>query len=143
MVRRAAMDAGGGFSERQVGSEDWHLLFRLRALGEFTMCPEPLTCYRVSPGGLSGNATHMFNDFMKMLDDTLLTGLVGVERALWRRRIISYQAYKASLTARGAGDCATEQHFMKLSLSTWPFPTWAPERFKAFVVTALRTLTVR
>ena len=143
MVRRKALEVIGGFSERQVGSEDWHLLFGLRQLGELTICPEPLTCYRLSPGGLSGKAEHMFNGFKKMLDDTLLTGFTGLDRTLWRRRIISYQAYKACLTARGAGDSAVEQHFMKLSVSTWPFPTWAPERFKAFAVTALRHLGLR
>ena len=51
----------------------------------------------------------MYNDFMKMLDDVLLADMSGFRRALWRRRIIAYQAFKACLTARGAGDKATER----------------------------------
>ena len=140
MLRRSALDKlEGGFDERQLGSEDWNLWFRLVAKGPFCVCPEPLTDYRSSPGGLSGNADHMYNDFMKMLDDVLLADMKGLRRALWRRRIISYQAFKACLTARGAGDKKTEREYMKKSVMEWPSPFWAPERFRFFAVTLLRT----
>jgi glycosyltransferase involved in cell wall biosynthesis len=140
LLRRSALDKlGGGFDERQSGSEDWNLWFRLIATGPFCVCPEPLTDYRCSSGGLSGDAHHMYNDFMKMLDDVLLADLTGLRRALWRRRIISYQAFKACLTARGAGDKKTEREYMKKSMMEWPSPFWAPERFRFFAVTLLRT----
>jgi glycosyltransferase involved in cell wall biosynthesis len=139
MVRRSALERTGGFNERQVGCEDWCLWFELRALGRFSVCPEPLTDYRMSMGGLSGDATHMFNDFMKMLDDVLLRGLSGVKRAIWRRRIVSFQAFRAALTARASGNGAEEMRFVKKSLAAWPSPFWAPERFKAFAVTLLRS----
>ena len=140
MLRRLALDKlDGGFVERQLGSEDWNLWFRLIAKGPFCVCPEPLTNYRSSPDGLSGNADHMYNDFMKMLDDVLLADLTGLRRALWRRRIISYQAFKACLTARGAGDKKAEREYMKKSVMEWPSPFWAPERFRFFAVTLLRT----
>jgi glycosyltransferase involved in cell wall biosynthesis len=140
LLRRSALDKlERGFDERQMGSEDWNLWFRLVATGSFCVCPEPLTDYRSSAGGLSGDAHHMYNDFMKMLDDVLLADMTGLRRTLWRRRIISYQAFKASLTARAAGDKATERAYMKKSVMEWPSPFWAPERFRFFAVTLMRT----
>lgn len=140
LLRRSMLEElGGGFNERQLGSEDWNLWFRLITKGPFCVCPEPLTDYRSSAGGLSGDANHMYNDFMKMLDDTLLGDMTGLQRSLWRRRIISYQAFKACLTARAAGDKKTERAYMKTSILQWPSPFWAPERFRFFAVTLLRT----
>jgi glycosyltransferase involved in cell wall biosynthesis len=140
LLRRAVLEElGGGFNERQLGSEDWNLWFRLITKGPFCVCPEPLTDYRSSAGGLSGDANHMYNDFMKMLDDTLLGDMTGLQRSIWRRRIISYQAFKACLTARAAGDKKTEREYMKKSLLQWPSPFWASERFRFFAVTLLRT----
>ena len=139
MVRRWALEKVGGFNERQRGSEDWYLWYKLLEAGPFCLCNEPLTYYRVSSGGLSGDATLMFDDFMKMLDDTLLSGLSGLRRAIWRRRIISYQAFKACLTARAVGDKVKERSYMMKSVMTWPSPFWSPERFKYFAVTLMRT----
>ncbi len=140
LLRSSALEElGGGFNERQLGSEDWNLWFRLITKGHFCVCPEPLTDYRSSAGGLSGDANHMYNDFMKMLDDTLLADMTGLRRSLWRRRIISYQAFKACLTARAAGDKTTERAYMKRSVLEWPSPFWAPERFRFFAVTLMRT----
>lgn len=140
LLRRSALDKlERGFDERQMGSEDWNLWFRLIAMGSFCVCQEPLTDYRSSAGGLSGDAHHMYNDFMKMLDDVLLADMTGLRRAMWRKRIISYQAFKACLTARAAGDKATEREYMKRSVMEWPSPFWAPERFRFFAVTLMRS----
>lgn len=140
LLRKSAVNRlGGGFDEDLLGSEDWNFWFRLKAEGSFCVCPEPLTYYQTSPTGLSGNADLLYNDFMKMLDDVLLADMTGLRRALWRRRIISYQAFKACLTARGAGDKKTEREYMKKSVMEWPSPFWAPERFRFFAVTLLRT----
>jgi glycosyltransferase involved in cell wall biosynthesis len=140
ILRRFALEKlKEGYDERLRGSEDWNLWFRLVKHGPFCVCPEPLTDYVSSAGGLSGNADHMFGDFMKMLEDTLLAGLNGLPRMIWRRRIISYQAFKACLTARAAGDKTSERSYMMRSIAAWPSPFWAPERFRYFAVTAMRT----
>jgi glycosyltransferase involved in cell wall biosynthesis len=140
LLRRSAIEMlGSGFDERQMGSEDWNLWFRLIVIGPFCICPEPLTDYRSSSGGLSGDADHMYNDFMKMLDNVLLADMTGLRRALWRRRILSYQAFKACLTARAAGDKEAERGYMMRSVADWPSPFWAPERFRYFAVTLMRT----
>ncbi|MBS1798660.1 MAG: glycosyltransferase family 2 protein [Acidobacteria bacterium] len=139
LLRRSALERlGAGFDERLNGCEDWNLWLRLIAHGPFCVCPEPLTDYRSSADSPAEDAGHMYDDFMKMLDDVLLAGLHGIGRAIWRRRIMSYQAFKACLTARAAGDKEAERHFMMKSVSDWPSPFWAPERFRYFAVTAMR-----
>ncbi|MBS1822306.1 MAG: glycosyltransferase [Acidobacteria bacterium] len=139
MVRRSALERlGTAFDERLRGCEDWNLWFRLIAHGPFCVSPEPLTDYRSTSDGPGEDADRMYDDFMQMLDDTLLAGLHGVGRALWRRRIMSYQAFKACLTARAAGNKEAERRYMMQSVSNWPSPFWAPERFRYFAVTAMR-----
>ena len=139
MLRRAVIERVGPFSESLLTGEDWELWIRLTDVGEFCTCPEPLTNYQISSTGLCGDADVVFDDFMKILDDVLLKDLSGLRRVLWRRRIISYQEFKACLTARGAGDKAKERAYMKRSMMTWPSPFWAPERLKTFAVTLLRS----
>lgn len=140
LLRRSALQKlKHGFDERLRGSEDWNLWFRLVKQGPFSVFPEPLTNYLSSASGLSGNADHMFDDFMKMLEDTLLAGLKGLPRVAWRRRIISYQAFKACLTARAVGDKISERFYMMRSIAAWPSPFWASERFRCFAVTAMKT----
>jgi glycosyltransferase involved in cell wall biosynthesis len=139
MVTREAVEKIGKFNEDLRACEDWDYWFRLVRSSGFTSCPEPLTYYLLSSGGLSGDADHMFNSFLKILDSLLLDGLVGMQRKLWRRRIISYQAYKSQLTARAAGNARLEREYMWKSFRVWPSPFWASERFKSFAVTLLRT----
>lgn len=139
MLRSSLLREMGAFKEELRACEDWDLWFRISKVGRFSISPEPLTDYRVSSGGLSGDADHMFRSFLQILDTPLLDGLKGRERGIWRRRIVSYQAFKSCLTARAAGDRAKERSYMWMSLRTWPSPFWAPERFKYFVVTLLKS----
>lgn len=139
MLRSSLLKEVGTFKEELRACEDWDLWFRISSVGRFSVCPEPLTDYRVSSGGLSGDADHMFRSFLQILDSLLLDGLTGRERGIWRRRIVSYQAFKSCLTARAAGDRAKERSYMWMSLRTWPSPFWAPERFKYFAITLLKT----
>lgn len=139
MVRRSALEAAGGFDASLRTSEDWDLWFRLLKHGRFAEIKEPLTYYQCSSHGISGDAATMFRSFEAIREMRLLDGLSGIDRALWRRRITSFQAFKACLTARGAGDRPTERHFMWRSLREWPSPFWYPRRFKYFAVTLLRS----
>lgn len=140
MLRRDTLLQAGGFSEVQRGCEDWELWFRLRKLGRFCIVPDPITVYRESLGGLSSNAEHMYQDFLRMLDRVLLADLHGWKRQMWRRRIMSYQQYKAAMTARHAGQPAVERRFLAASLQTWPSPLWHPRRFAASLVHLQRSL---
>lgn len=139
MLRSSLLKEVGMFKEELRASEDWDLWFRISKVGRFSVCPEPLTDYRLSAGGLSGDADHVFRSFLQILDSPLLDGLKGRERRMWRRRIVSYQAFKSCLTARAAGDRTKERFYMWMSLRTWPSPFWAPERFKYFAVTLMKS----
>ncbi|SEB47946.1 glycosyltransferase family A protein [Terriglobus roseus] len=141
MLRRETLLQVGGFSDVQKGCEDWDLWFRLRKVGTFCIVPEAETVYRESLGGLSSNAEHMYQDFLRMLDRVLLADKHGWQRHVWRRRIMSYQQYKAAMTARHAGQSAIERKFLAASLATWPSPLWHPERFAASLVHLRRSLT--
>ena len=136
MIRKDTLLQAGGFSEIQRGCEDWDLWFRLRTLRHFAIVETPDTVYRESLGGLSSNPEHMYQDFLRMLDRLLLDDFTGLSRKLWRRRILSYQQYKAAMTARHAGKPDVERRFLLQSLMTWPSPLWRPERFRATAVMA-------
>ena len=139
MVRRSALESAGGFDPSLRTSEDWDLWFRLLKQGRFAEIGEPLTFYQCSSHGISGDAATMFRSFETIREKRLLDGLSGIDRVLWRKRITSFQAFKACLTARGAGDRPTERRFMWRSLREWPSPFWYPRRFKYFAVTLLRS----
>jgi glycosyltransferase involved in cell wall biosynthesis len=143
MVRRETLIEVGGFSEVQRGCEDWDMWFRLRKMGRFSIVPAPVTIYRESLGGLSSNAEHMFQDFTRMLDRLLLSDLHGHQRWLWRKRILSYQQYKAAMTARHAGQPLVEHKYVVQSIRTWPSPLWHPKRFAALLVTLRNDLRRR
>jgi len=139
LLRRSAVERVGGFAAHLTGTEDWNLWCKLVRVGPFATTPEPLTFYQSSTIGVSGDPDLVFTGFLQILDEDLLSDLSGLQRSLWRRRIISYQAYKSSLTARAAGQKTKEWEYMKKSFLTWPSPFWAPERFKSFAVTVMRS----
>ena len=141
LISRDTLVRAGGFNEIQRGCEDWDLWFRLRESGHFAVVDEPVTVYRESLGGLSSSAEHMYQDFLRMLDRTLLAGFDGWHRRIWRRRIVSYQQYKAAMTARHAGQKSVERNFLFRSLQTWPSLFWHPERFAATAVMLRRSLS--
>jgi glycosyltransferase involved in cell wall biosynthesis len=140
LISKELLDRTGPFNERLVGCEDWEMWFRLFRSGvRFAVAPEPLSYIRRSSSGVSGNADLMYETFLKILDSLLLKHRRGWNRWIWRRRILSFQAYAALLTARAEGKSQRERFYMRKSLRAWPSPFWAPERFKVFAVTLLRS----
>ena len=142
MPRQALLDSGG-FVTNLRGSEDWDLWLRLQKRGPFLAVNEPLTRYRMSNTGLSGNADHMLNEAKSMVEDRLLDGLTGADRWLWRKRILSYLDYKAALTARASGEHAKELRYLAQSLAGWPSPFFEPMRLKVLAVTLKNALAGR
>jgi glycosyltransferase involved in cell wall biosynthesis len=142
MVKREALLALNGFDENQKGCEDWGAWFSLFQRGEFIGIAEPLTCYSRLQNSLSSNAAHMFQDFSKMLEGTLLADLHGLRKWIWRRRIISYQAYTAAITARAADAAELETTFLLRSLTHWPSPFWQPKRYASLFFTLRRRMKV-
>ncbi len=135
MLRRDAYESVGGFNPEADGCEDWELWVRLRQLGTFCAVQAPLTNYRVSNTGVSSNADILFRDFLRILDPSLLAGLKGWNRRVWRRRILGFQNFKAALTARAAGEKQKEVRYLRDSYVAWPSPFWPSRRFKVLLAT--------
>jgi glycosyltransferase involved in cell wall biosynthesis len=141
MVRRAALLQVAGFAEDLWVGEDWDLWVRLSKIGKFTNLNQPLTYYRYSQNSLSSDAEKMFRDSCKLLDRTLVADLSGIKRWWWTRRILSYQAFSAAMTARSAGNAKLERKFLFASFRYWPSPFWATKRFKTAILIMLRSLS--
>ncbi len=135
MISRAAYLKAGGFSDSFKGSEDWELWIRLSRLGPFCVVEEPLTIYQVNNTGLSSNADHMLSEAKRMMETHLLAGFNGVERVIWRRRILSYQNFRAGMTARASHERSKELCYILHSIRLWPSPFWHLERYKSLLVT--------
>jgi CTP:molybdopterin cytidylyltransferase MocA len=135
LMRRVAFLQSGGFNVALRRCEDWEMWVRLIRIGPFCRVAEPLTLYTSNTTGLSADPKAMFEIAEGLLEGTLLAGLQGPERWLWRRRILSHQAYRSAMTARGAGKLREELRYMLHSVSVWPSPFWHPARYKALAIT--------
>lgn len=140
LVTREMFLRSGGFDTGLKGSEDWDFAIAMLNLGPFCVVDEPLTLYRCTTTGLSADPEWMFLETKKMLDRRLLAGLTGPAKWMWRRRVLSFQAYTAAMNARSASRANRERYWMAYSLMMWPSPIWRPERYKAFLVTLRNTL---
>lgn len=133
MFRTQAYRDIGGFNAALRGIDDWDFVARMSRRGPFCCVPEPLLIYYALEVSLSSDADRIFSEVGKMLDPVLLDGLSGLNRWVWRRRILSFQAYKAGLTSRASKN-PKELRYMLESLLYWPLPTWHPIRFKSAAI---------
>ena len=129
VVRRSALLALGGFREDLRGCEDWDLFVRLLRGYGVVSDPEPLTDYFELATSASLKYQIMMQDTLKIVEDTLLDGLSGLERTYWRRRIVSAVYYQAALAARQARGRTIPLLFK--SLHQWPTPD---KRLKTLVL---------
>jgi glycosyltransferase involved in cell wall biosynthesis len=128
MVQKEALSACGGFNEKLRNCEDWDLWVRLAKDHRFAVVLEPVTGYRISNGQMSTNIDLMLSNTEQILDSSLLLGLNGVSRAMWRRRIRASQLFSAAILARDAGS-PDSLAFVRRSLREWPAPAFQPERY--------------
>ena len=143
MVRRTSFQATGGFNTALRGCEDWDLWIRLLRRGGHCALPQPLTNYQLHPGSLSSDAALMFTNFLELLHGSLLDGLEGWQKNLWSRRALSYQYYKAALTARASGQRPEELRYFLRSIGVWPSPLWHALRYKSFAISCAKRLRER
>lgn len=139
LFRSKAYHDIGGFNTALRGIDDWEFVVRMSRRGPFCLVNEPLLIYYASDSSLSSDADRIFGEVTKMLDPVLLEGLSGLPRWVWRRRILSFQSYKAGLTSRASKN-PKELRYMLESLLQWPLPTWHPVRFKSAAVTLKNSL---
>jgi glycosyltransferase involved in cell wall biosynthesis len=135
LVRREAFIRSGGFREDIRHGEDWELWFRLSRLGELAVVSAALTDYYVYPGSLSANPERMIAGLGQFIETTLLADLHGLNRRVWRQRILATQLASAGLIARDNG-LQSEVALMVRGIFAWPAPFWRPKRFAMLAVSA-------
>lgn len=134
IVRRDVLVDLGGFDESLLGTEDWDMWFRVYTRGSFIAAPEPLTVITESCNSVSANVDRMVECTRRIADKSLLTGLTGWQREVWRRRIVSAELYRSFITLRDRhGPGATR--YLWESLQTWPSPAFLPKRFASMALT--------
>ena len=122
IIRRSALQEIGGF-EKLYCIDDWNLWFRLirrYTASAFQEVPESLTMYRWWDNNLSKNFMPMAKAVLEMVDPTLLDGLTGVKRTLWKRKIEARIYYSLALSLREAHN-ERYWEFAIESLLKWPF----------------------
>jgi len=137
MVRREAVIAAGGFDESLSLSDDWDMWIRLAQKYRFAVVPEPVLAYTITPNSLSQDPKRTVTDTEHMLEGTLLCGLRGPSRLIWRRKIRAAQLCRAAINARGINR-ALELRLLLRSLAQWPSPFFFFRRWKMLAVYILR-----
>jgi glycosyltransferase involved in cell wall biosynthesis len=137
VLRRAEFLKLGGFKEtlRGASCEDWEFFVRFLAAYSAVEIPEPLTNYYEVETSSSRDYRRMLPNTLSIVEEPLLSGLSGGKRAVWRRRIKSVLYYRAAISARENGDSAAK--YLLQSFLQWPFPDFAPERFKTLAAMLL------
>jgi len=120
-IRRDVYLELGGFSEKLRGScEDWDLFVRLTQRYPAAYVDEPLLRYYEVEASQSRKYKMMLDQTLSIVDSTLLSGLTGLSRTLWRRRILGSLFYKGAVGARAMGEPASA--YVLNSLRWWPLP---------------------
>ncbi len=156
LVRRAAIEAAGGFDERRDVIEDYDLWLRIAARWPITLVSDPVAIYRWRVDGLGmGNLTRTYHGTIPALEAALARG--GLARTspgrtwLRRRRLALLHADLAGdLLRRGETAAAAAALAKALRLqpiaprraAVWAVIQAGPEALAAArtVVCALRTL---
>jgi hypothetical protein len=123
VARRDALLALGGFDEKLRGAscEDWDL--NVRFLSRFAVVDLDESLANYYDMVTSNSARHyerMLANTLAIVEPTLLQGLGGVERVVWRNRIESALYHRAAISARQLGRPATA--LLLRSLTRWPSP---------------------
>ena len=138
MFRRKELLDLGGFDDQLKGAscEDWDLAVRFLQKHQAVCVSEPLANYYEIPTSNSRNYRVMLPNTLSIVDKSLLLGLKGLSKAVWRRRIKSVLYYRAAISARDLGDSALG--LLLSSLIQWPLPDLEPQRLKTVIAELIR-----
>lgn len=137
-LRRDAFDEVGGFNPSARGTEDWDLWLRLAArysVRRFAAVTEPSAVYRMTPGSLSSNALRMFKERARLIEGSCLFGTNGLSKHVWRRKILAFLHFDASMALREEGSLL-DLPFILTSIAFWPLP-WKELPLRRYKVAAV------
>jgi glycosyltransferase involved in cell wall biosynthesis len=132
VVRRKALDAVGGFMEGLRFAEDWHIIVRLAFRFKFVGVMEPLVRMNQQPFSLS---RQHIDDLLRTelsIVDTMLIGLTGLSRKIWRMKVLSTIYYRAAIGKRTTGGSGMK--YLLQSLFYWPTPWFQPKRYWTLIL---------
>jgi hypothetical protein len=135
MVSRRVFLQHNGFREDLRSScEDWELFCRMAQDCACAASASPIVNYYLSQSSISHDPRIMMPATLSIVE-SLLTGLRGPSRMIWRQKIRAAMYYRGSVSFRhchGSG-----LHYLLLSLLHWPVPD---ARVKSFLVETLDLL---
>ncbi len=138
MVRRDAFKETGGFDERLRCGEDWEFNVRLIHGRILAHVDAPLVHVHEVCNSTSKAYLKMLQSELSIVD-RLLHGMSGIQRVMWRQRILSCIYYRAAVSAREASVSCWP--WLLRSLLHWPSPTFEPVRYKVATLELLRQLS--
>src|SRR5262249_35020197 len=106
------------------------LWIRLAQKHPFAVVAQPVTAYAVTRNSLSQDPERTIADTERMLEGTLLCGLRGPARLIWRRKIRAAQVFRAALNARSI-DRARDPPFLLPVLGSLAVPIFFWQRLMA------------
>ena len=131
MVRRETLLGAGGFDETIKRCEDWEMWVRLGPGLRCAAVEEPSVAYQIAPGSLSASVELEVATTERIAETTLLAGLTGWRRSLWRRRAMSAVLFRSSVACRA--DPAASRRYLLHSILRWPSPFFLPVRWRSVV----------
>jgi hypothetical protein len=93
----------------------------------------------LTPGSASSQFERELLAAFEITERTLLLGLSGMRRRIWRMRIHSAQLFTAAIRAR-EDRSERERSLIVRSLLAWPSPMFMPKRYKLAILAALKML---
>ncbi len=120
IIRRSVLLEVGGFNK--IATEDWDLWFRIvrqYSANAFQEVSDSLLLYRQREDSLSRKFIALAAAAFHQLDTSLLDGLFGFSKIIWRRRIEARFYYKLAVSLRESGD-ARYWGFAIESFLKWP-----------------------
>ncbi|GEM_PF-1974549 len=138
LIRRSATIEIGDWRDQSTGPEDWDYWMRVAIRYPLHRIPEPLTNQWMYEGSNGSNPERFHHLALGMVDRSLLLGLTGIDRWLWRRRIVSYLNYDIYLELKGRPAPPPYRKYLWRSLAEWPSPFWTPKRWWSMARMLLR-----
>jgi glycosyltransferase involved in cell wall biosynthesis len=142
MVRKEEFLAAGGFRPIPGAScEDWEFVARIARTFPCTVAEEVLARLHEMPTSNSRKPDFMLQRSLEIVEDTLLAGLSGLERQIWRRRVLASLYFRSAIGHREV-NAPWVVHLLR-SFMYWPSPLFIPVRFKVLPAYLLRRLSGR